>query len=142
MSHQIFLLSLHAASQEDDSVREELADAIHRCGGFILMATGTGALITAFDEQWAGRFRRHPAVEHCGALNLDPHKRAADKLRQLFAANVAAQLASRDPVAAPTPDTRTAPRHRPLTWHRPATPHPADATGVCISLQHHARGSP
>ncbi len=141
MSHQIFLLSLEVELQEDDGVRDELADTIHRCGGFILMATGTGALIAAFDEQWASMFRRHPAVEHCGALSLDPHGRAADKLRQLFAANVAAQLACRDLAPAAVQAPRITPRHRPLTWHRSPALHPADATGVSISLHHHARGS-
>lgn len=158
MSHQIFLISLRAAFQNDDAVREELAEAIHRSGGFILMAAGDAGLVAAFDDRRAGFFQQHRAVETCGGLNLNPHGRAADKLRQLFAANVAAQLASRTPAApAPAepvepavpaepasaaPDTRSSPRHRPLTWHRPVAPHPADATGVSISLQHNARGTP
>ena len=143
MSHQIFLISLSAAFQDDDTVREELAETIHRCGGFMLMAAGEAGLIAAFDDQWAPLFQKHKAVETCGGLSLDPNGRAANKLRQLFAANVAAQLANREPAAPAAPqDTRSTPRHRPLTWHRSTAPHPADATGVSISLQPHSRGSP
>lgn len=142
MSHQIFLISLRAAFQDDDAVREELAESIHRSGGFILMAAGVAGLIAAFDDQWASFFQQHRAVETCGGLSLDPNGMAAGKLRQLFAANIAAQLAAHTPAASAPQDTRTTPRHRPLTWHRSTAPHPADATGVSISLQPHARGSP
>lgn len=142
MSHQIFLIHLRAAFQGDDAVREELAEAIHRSGGFILMAAGAAGLIAAFDDQWVGYFQKHQAVETCGGLSLDPQGKAADKLRRLFAANVAAQLASRTPAVPAPQDTHTTPRHRPLTWHRSMALHPADATGVSISLQPHARGSP
>ena len=138
MSHQIFLISLHDSAQDDDAVRDELAETVHRVGGFVLMAAGASALITAFDEQWLPLFRRHRAVEFCGALRLDPRGAAADKLRHLFAANVAAQLASR---AAPETEAPSAgPRHRPLVWHRPASHHPAHATGVSISTHPTARG--
>ena len=142
MSHQIFLISLRAAFQNDDAVREELAEVIYRSGGFVLMAAGDTGLIAAFDDQWACCFQQHRAVETCGGLSLDPNGRAADKLRQLFAANVAAQLASRTLTSPALENTRSTPRHRPLTWHRSGAPHPADATGVSISLQPHARGTP
>jgi hypothetical protein len=140
MAHQIFLLSLSVSAQDDDTVREELAEAIHRVGGFILMAAGAGALIAAFDEQWQPWFRQHEAIEVCGALNLDPNGAAADKLRHLFAANVAAQLSSRTAAQASTDSA--SPRHRPLVWHRPATRHPLDDSGVRISTHSHSRGTP
>ena len=95
MSHQIFLISLRAAFQNDDAVREELAEAIHRSGGFILMAAGDAGLVAAFDDRRAGFFQQHRAVETCGGLNLNPHGRAADKLRQLFTANGINQLPNR-----------------------------------------------
>ncbi len=145
MSHQIFLISLRAAFHDDEAVREELAETVHRHGGFILMAAGTGGLIAAFDDQWAPFFQQHKAVETCGGISLDPNGRAADKLRRLFAANVAAQLASCEPTAAPdspAQEAPTTPRHRPLTWHRSVATHPADATGVSISFQLPSRGSP
>lgn len=148
MAHQIFLISLRAAFHNDEAVREELAETVHRYGGFILMAVGAGGLVAAFDDQWAPSFQQHKAVETCGGISLNPHGRAADKLRRLFAANVAAQLASCEPTAAPVPsvapaqDNPTTPRHRPLTWHRSVATHPADATGVSISLQPPSRGSP
>lgn len=147
MSHQIFLISLHAAAQDDDAAREELAEMVHRAGGFILMAAGAGALITAFDEQWLAIFKQHPAVDSCGALTLDPRGAAADKLRHLFAANVAAQLAGRARMPEQEIEAPPAqgPRHRPLVWHRPALVHqPAHATGIRISstTQPTARGNP
>jgi hypothetical protein len=138
MAHQIFLVSLHSASSDDDAVREELAELIHRWGGFILMAAGSDALITAFDEQWLHLLKRHDAVAFCGALSLDPNGAAADKLRRLFAANVAAQLVDRGNPASEAP--AAGPRHRPLVWHRPALHHPANATGVRISTQPIPRG--
>ena len=138
MSHQIFLIGLRAAAHDDDAARDELAETVHRVGGFVLMAAGAGALITAFDEQWAPLFRQHPAVESCGALTLDPHGAAATKLRNLFAVNVAAQLADRAGPEAEVP--APGPRHRPLVWHRPALHQPAYATGISISTQPTARG--
>lgn len=140
MSHQIFLISLRATFQDDDTVREELAETVLGYGGFILMAVGAGGLIAAFDDQWAPFFQQHKAVETCGGLSLDPNGRAADKLRQLFAANVAAQLANCEPTDPSVQDTHTTPRHRPLTWHRPTATHAADASGVSISLQPRLRG--
>ena len=137
MSHQIFLVALKAGAQDDVAVRDELAGLLHRLGGFVLMATGSGALIAAFDDQWQPFFLRHEAVESCGALSLDPQGAAAIKLRHLFAANVAAQLAARGgpEAGAPAPG----PAHRPLVWHRPAQHRPDGATGIRISTQPVAR---
>jgi hypothetical protein len=139
VSHQIFLISLHAAAQDDDAVRDEIAELLHGVGGFVLMAAGASALITAVDEQWLALFRRHPAVEFCGALQLDPNGAAADKLRRLFASNVAAQLASR--VDSPAEASPQGPRHRPLVWHRPVFQPPGHGTGISISTQPTARGT-
>ena len=133
MAHQIFLLALCEDAQDDDAVREDLASLVHRVGGFVLMATGSGALITAFDEQWAPVFRQHAGVQACGALTLDPQGAAASKLRQLFAVNVAAQLAARADHEAEAPTT--GPTHRPLVWHRPVLSPPDRATGIRISTQ-------
>lgn len=139
MSHQIFLVSLHAAAQNDDAVRDEIAEMLHGIGGFVLMAAGASALITAFDERWLPLFKRHAAVEFCGALQLDPNGAAAGKLRMLFATNVAAQLAGRAqvPVAAPTQGAR----HRPLVWHRPVQQSPGQFTGISISTFNTPRGT-
>lgn len=139
MAHQIFLISLHATHCNDDDVREELAQLIHNVGGYILMAAGQEALIAAFDEQWLPVLRRHEAVALCGGLNLDPNGAAADKLRHLFAANVAAQLraraASDTPAQADTlsPARTAVPRHRPLVWHHPAQHAREPDSGVRIS---------
>ena len=138
MAHQIFLLGLQPAAYDDDAARDDLAETVHRVGGFVLMAAGAGALITAFDEQWVPLFKQHAAVESCGALMLDPNGAAAGKLRNLFAANVAAQLASRAAPDTEAPATGT--RHRPLVWHRPAAHQPAYATGISVSTQTTSRG--
>jgi hypothetical protein len=138
MSHQIFLVSVHTSVQDDDGVRDDIAEILSGIGGFVLMAVGASALITAFDEQWLPIFKRHPAVESCGALQLNPNGAAANKLRHLFAANVAAQLASRVDVPAEVP--LPGPRHRPLVWHRPVFQAPGHCTGISISTQPTARG--
>ena len=140
MSHQIYILSLHAAQASDDAVREELADLLQHIGGFVLMAVGSNALIAAFDERWLSSFRQHAAVAFCGALQLDPNGAAADKLRHLFATNVAAQLASRVDAGAAAPRAGVVP-HRPLVWHRPVQQPPGQFTGIRISTQHTPRGT-
>ena len=133
MAHQIFLVSLQTSHCDSDAVREDIALMVHGVGGFVLMAAGSDALLAVFDEQWVPLFRRHEAVAFCGGLSLDPKGSAANKLRHLFAANVAAQLATREPTAS---SARAAgPRHRPLVWHRPAFHDPASATGVSITTQ-------
>ena len=137
MSHQIFLIALKAEVPDEDAVRDELASLLHRLGGFVLMATGSGALIAAFDDQWQPLFLRHPDVESCGALSLYPQGAAATKLRHLFAANVAAQLAARGGLEAGAP--APGPAYRPLVWHRPAQNRPDGATGIRISTQPVAR---
>lgn len=133
MSHQIYLMALHPDVEDDGAAREELAGLLHRIGGFVLMATGSGALIAAFDEQWQPLFQRHAAVATCGALTLDPHGAAAGKLRHLFAANVAAQLAARGGPEARAPGQGAS--HRPLVWHRPAQHRPDSASGIRITTQ-------
>ncbi len=140
MAHQIFLLSLRAGAQDDDAVRDELAETVNRVGGFMLLAAGDSCLIAAFDEQWLAYFRQHRAVEFCGALQLDPNGKATDRLRQLFAANVAAQLASRG-AGESAGQSPAGPRHRPLVWHRSAAAkHAANSTGISISTNPIARG--
>lgn len=135
MAHQIYLVSLHAAHCDSDAVRDDLAQLIHGVGGFVLMAAGSEALIAAVDERYRPLLERHEAVAFCGGLSLNPNGAAADKLRRLFAVNVAAQLGARCGAAdASSPTAQAAgPRHRPLVWHRPAHQHPARATGVSIT---------
>jgi hypothetical protein len=135
MAHQIFLVSLHASHCDSDAVRDDLADVIHGVGGFVLMAAGSEALITAFDEQYLPVLEQHDAVAFCGGLSLNPNGAAADKLRRLFAANVAAQLNACDVADdESSPSGQPAgPRHRPLVWHRPAPYNPARATDVSVT---------
>ncbi len=132
MAHQIFLLQLQPAAAHDDAQREDIARTVLQAGGFVLMAAGDEALIAALDERWLPLLRRHPGVALCGGLQLDPQGAAAEKLRRLFAANVAAQLAGR---GGHRPLEADGPRHRPLVWHRPPLHDPARASGVRISTQ-------
>lgn len=127
----MFLLSLHEAHQDDPRARDQLAEMLVEVGGFVLMATGANGLIAAFDDHWLGRFERHPAVAACGAIHLDPNGAAADRLRHLFAHNVATQLPGRQ---GGNPSDAVA-LHRPLRWRHPGTPSPFADTGVTISTQ-------
>lgn len=137
MAHQMFLLSLQEAFQDDAGARNELAEMLVRIGGFVLMATGSNGLIAAFDDQWVGLFERHPAVAGCGAVQFDPDGVAASRLRLLFAHNVAAQLPQFQ--AAPAPSEHATPLHRSLDWHRRLPVSPFADTGITISTQPHRR---
>jgi len=116
---------LHDNSHDDESARESVAELIHSCGGFILMATNAGSLIAAFDEQFVGHLAAHRAVAFTSGVSLNPNGKAGEKLRALFAHNVAVQLAARDidpsgGVVAATPASVSAeslpPGYRPLRW--------------------------
>lgn len=137
MSVQLFLVHLSEDARQDESVRVALADLTHQVGGFILMATAD-SLIAAFDEQWVPAFKQHRSVAFCSGVTLDPNGAAVKKLQQMFAANVAAQLAGRQPQAAPQASGGA--RHRPLRWHAQMDPRGADSTGVRIATQLNPRG--
>jgi hypothetical protein len=139
MAIQVFLVHLEEQAQQDDDARAELAELTHRVGGFILMATNAGSLIAAFDEQWVPLFNRHRAVAFCGGVMLDPKGAAVKKLQQMFAANVAAQLAGRQAQAAPQASGGA--MHRPLRWHAQTDPRGTDATGVRIATHFNPRGA-
>ena len=120
MAIQMYLINLQADCAGDDDVRAGVAEEVARIGGFVLMATSTGALIAAFDECHVPRFQALPAVDFCGGITLDPNGAAADKIRNFFAANVARQLQGR---CAPDADAPQAspmfpPGYRPLPWAR------------------------
>lgn len=118
MAVQTYLIHLHDALQQDDAARDELADLTIHTGGFVLMATDAGSLIAALDDRHLPAFRQHRAVAFCGAVRLDPNGAAATRLQQLFAANIAAQLAHRLQPTSASAD-RAGPRYRPLCWHLP-----------------------
>lgn len=125
----MFLLSLHEALQDDPRTRDQLAEMLVEIGGFVLMATGGNGLIAAFDDRWLARFEGHPAIAACGAIHLDPNGAAADRLRHLFALNVATQLPRHQ--VGDAADARAL--HRPLRWRHATTPSPFADTGVTIS---------
>ena len=123
MAVQVYLVHLQDDHQHDEA-RSAVADLTNQVGGFVLMATSAGSIIAAFDERWVPAFKQHRAVAFCGAVNVNPQGAAAAKLQEMFAANVAAQLASREPAPA-----AGVARYRPLRWHIPADPCGADAAG-------------
>lgn len=79
----------------DQSARETIAEFIARRQGLILMATGRGALIVAFDDQHLDAVKAHERVRFVGPVTLDPQRPGAERLQRLFARNAALQLASR-----------------------------------------------
>lgn len=125
MAVNTYLVHLHDNAHDDESARESVAELIHSIGGFILMATNAGSLIAAFDEKFVGRFCTHRAVAFASGVSLNPNGKAGEKLRALFAHNIAAQLAARgiDPsggaaaaAPAPAPAESLPPGYRPLRW--------------------------
>lgn len=106
---------------EDDHAREAIADHIAQRGGFILMATSYGSLIAAFDDRYFESVKAHYLVDFASGVTLNPNAPGAAALRQVFAENVAAQLAERGinqpgrPAVGGFP-----PGYRPLRWPTPS----------------------
>lgn len=120
MAVQMYLV--HPKNPEDDSVRQGIVEWIARRGGFVLMATSYGSLIVAMDEKWVELARAQPAVDFIGGVTLNPNGPLAAHLQQIFAQNIAAQLAERglaEPAA--KPEDRLPPGYRPWTWTRQST---------------------
>ncbi len=119
MAVQTYLIQLKTDREGDAGAREALADAIAGIGGFILMATGAGMIIPAFDDSNKARISGDPAVALCSGVTLNPRGAAAEKLKHLFARNVAAQLATRGAPAAQTAQEPSfPPGYRPLRWQQ------------------------
>jgi hypothetical protein len=122
MAVQIFLV--HPKANDDDDVRERIAEFVAQRGGFILMATSYGSLLTAFDDQYLDTVKAHHLVEFAGGVTLNPNAPGAAALQRLFAENVAAQLVDRGMVqpglpalAQPSPLPDAFPLgYRPLRW--------------------------
>jgi len=120
MAVQIYLV--HPKDNADDGARATIAEYIAARNGFILMASSYGSLIVAFDERYLSAIQSHHLVNFVGGVTLDPNAPGAAALRQLFAQNVALQLASRGAAAPATGDSAQAtedrfpPGYRPLRW--------------------------
>ncbi|MBL8186867.1 MAG: hypothetical protein JNK38_02600 [Acidobacteria bacterium] len=120
MAVQMYLI--HPKNNCDDKGREDIADFIAVRRGFILMATSHGSIIAAFDEQYLASVQAHASVAFAGGVTLNPNAPGATALRQLFAQNVALQLASRNGGVPATGDSAQAeegrfpPGYRPLRW--------------------------
>jgi|SRR5262245_2480461 len=120
MAVQIYLV--HPKDNTDDEARESIAEYIAACNGYILMASSYGSLIAAFDEKYLGAIKSHGLVNFVGGVTLDPNAPGAAALRQLFAQNVALQLANRGGGAPASGDSAQAtedrfpPGYRPLRW--------------------------
>jgi hypothetical protein len=119
MAVDTYLVHLLDEHQDNDASRGDVAALIAQLGGFMLMATSAGSLIAASDEQHLGHVRAHHAVAFCGGVTLNPKGPAADRLRAMFARNVAAQLTTRQTArSSPTSQARPEfpPGYRPLRW--------------------------
>ena len=114
MAVNSYLVQPHSQAQGDDEARMEIAELINSVGGFILMTTSTGSLIAAFDEQFVSLIQAHRAVDFCGGVTLDLKGAAAERLRLMFARNVAAQIGQRSEAGA-SPGYPAG--YRPLRWH-------------------------
>lgn len=123
MSVQMYLVQ--PTNTDDDGAREALAELIAMRGGFILMATSHGSLLAAFDERHLPAIQAHHLVEFAGGVTLNPNAPGAAALQQVFARNVAAQLAERGvtsggPSASGEPASVAAPGfppgYRPMRW--------------------------
>ena len=129
MAVQMYIIQMK--NEESESDRVAIAEYIAGIQGFILMATSAGSLIAAFDDRFADAVKAHPAVEFAGGVSFNPDGPLVERLKQLFAQNVASQLvergaqvsvedASRDakaPEGNPSQDGFP-PGYRPLRWHR------------------------
>lgn len=114
MAVNSYLVQPHPHALSDDDARMEVAELINRVGGFILMTTDSGSLIAAFDEQFVSLIKAHRAVEFCGGVTLDLKGAAAERLRLMFARNVAAQL-GKQVGADGSPEYPAG--YRPLRWY-------------------------
>jgi hypothetical protein len=120
MAVQMYLVQ--PRNSGDERMREAIAEFIAWHSGFILMATSYGSIIAALDEVYVDKLKSHPEVDFVGGVTLNPEGRAAAELQQLFAHNVALQLAARatpQPEPAPAADPPTS-AYR--TGHRPLRP--------------------
>ncbi len=127
MAVQMYLI--HPKHNDDDAARERIAEFIARRGGFVLMATSHGSLITAFDDGHIDAVRANELVEFASGVTLNPDAPGAAALQRVFAENVAAQLAERGltpgrPSTSGSPSAASAhaypPGYRPMRW--PARP--------------------
>ena len=127
MAVQMYLV--HPKENDDDQVRERIAEFIARRGGFVLMATSHGSLITAFDDSHIDAVRAHELVEFASGVTLNLDAPGAAALQRVFSENVAAQLAERGvipgrPGTTGDPSSVVArgfpPGYRPMRW--PARP--------------------
>ena len=119
---------IHPKNAEDEEARESIAQFIAQREGFILMSTSHGSIIAAFEEGLLEGVKALAAVEFASGVMLDPGAPGAAALQQVFAQNIAAQLAERgatDVSAASSrppsqPPGAFPPGYRPLRW--PARP--------------------
>ena len=121
MPFQLFLV--HPRSRDDDDGRVQIAELVVARGGFVLMTTSYGSMVTSFYDTHLDAVRAHPLVEFVGGVTLDPNAPGAAALQRMFAENVAAQLVERGlvgPDGSVSSDAGFPPAYRPLRWPTPA----------------------
>ena len=91
---EMFLVRAEESTSE--GAREEIAEYVARCGGFVLMATGGGSLIISMPQGGKEILEAHPEVGFVGGVTFDDQGKAVRALKSLFARNAAMQLIARD----------------------------------------------
>ena len=86
---QMYLISTRGELTQE--VSRDLQRHVRKFGGFILMVTRTGPIV-ALDDAVAPVVEQHPLIGFMGAVTLNPHGAAADRLQRIFAENLSQQL--------------------------------------------------
>ncbi len=89
MTARMFLV-VQADEVTDESSRE-LQRALRELDALLLMATRSGPLVL-LDEEDVARVEAHPLVAFVGAVELNPHGVAADRLERIFVENLSRQI--------------------------------------------------
>lgn len=89
MAMQMFIVALKGGFSQDAS--REVQRHVRAAGGLILMVTRSGPII-AIDDRKMSAIAGHPSVKMVGAVTLNPHGIAADRIQRIFAENLSKQL--------------------------------------------------
>ena len=93
MTTQMYFVRPKSSAPSD--ANEQIAGFVVQRQGFIMMATGSGALLIAMDDSFLDALKTHSMVDFAGPISFNPHNQAGASLQRLFANNIARQLASR-----------------------------------------------
>ncbi len=90
MPYQTYLVRCRVGSDVDTI--KQVALQLRGITGFVLLATRQGGIIVAFDDSQVERVKSWWNVDFVGGVTLDPQGQGAERLREVFARNLALQL--------------------------------------------------